>query len=179
MLRPFVALTCALALTVTGCAALKPTPKVYEIALAPTAGNTAKGMLVATTVPDGVHFHGRVTGLDPGSTHGFHIHEHGDCSAPDASTAGGHFNPTGSEHGDPAGMVHHAGDIANLIADAQGAVDVDVTVHGVSLATSTSDDVLGRSLIVHRDADDYTTQPSGNSGPRIACGVILLKTEPK
>jgi len=174
MLRPMVALTCALALTVTGCASLKSKPKVYEAVLTPTAGNTVAGTLTLSVVPDGVHIHGHLTGLGAGSTHGFHVHEHGDCSAPDASTAGGHFNPTGSEHGDPAGMVHHSGDIPNLVADAQGGVDVDVTVHGVSLATSTSDDVLGRALIVHRDADDYATQPSGNSGPRIACGVILL-----
>ncbi|HTD29761.1 MAG TPA: superoxide dismutase family protein [Xanthomonadaceae bacterium] len=175
MLRPVVALTCAFALTVTGCAALKSKPAVYEITLAPTAGNTAAGKLTMSAVPDGVHLQGHLTGLTPGSTHGFHIHEHGDCSAPDASTAGGHFNPNGTEHGDPAGLVHHAGDISNQIADAQGAVDVDLTMHGVSIGTSTPDDVLGRSLVVHRDADDYATQPSGNSGPRIACGVILKK----
>jgi Cu-Zn family superoxide dismutase len=173
MLRPVVALTCVLALTVTGCAGMKSKPKEYDVTLAPTAGSTVAGKLTIIAVPEGVHIRGHVTGLAPGSTHGFHIHEHGDCSAPDASTAGGHFNPTGSEHGDPAGLVHHSGDIANQIADAQGAVDVDVTVHGVSIDTSTPDDILGRSLIVHRDADDYTSQPSGNSGPRLACGVIV------
>jgi Cu-Zn family superoxide dismutase len=120
-----------------------------------------------------VHLIGRITGLTPGSTHGFHIHEHGDCSAADAGSAGGHFDPTRSEHGDPAAMIHHAGDIANLVADAQGDVGVDVTVHGVSIDTGTSDDVLGRAFIVHADPDDYTTQPAGNSGARIACGVIL------
>jgi Cu-Zn family superoxide dismutase len=175
MLRPMVALTCALALTVTGCSALMPKPTVYQAVLAPTVGNSVAGTLFLSVVPNGVHIHGRLTGLAPGSTHGFHVHEHGDCSAPDASTAGGHFNPTGSEHGDPAGLSHHAGDIPNLVADARGAVDV--IMHDVSLATSTSDDVLGRALIVHRDTDDYMTQPSGNSGPRLACGVIMV--EPK
>ncbi len=175
MLRPLTLLTCAIALAMTGCGALKTKSKPVEVTLAPTAGNRAAGTLTVTSVPDGVHFHGRLTGLLPGSTHGFHIHEHGDCSAPDASTAGGHFNPTGTAHGDPMGMTHHAGDIPNQIADAQGAMDVDVTVHGVTLGSGVSDDVIGRSMIVHRDADDYATQPSGNSGPRLACGVILKR----
>lgn len=175
MLRPLTVLTCATTLAVAGCAGHFTNKHPIQAVLAATAGNSVVGTLEATPVSDGVHFHGRLTGLPPGSTHGFHIHEHGDCSAPDASSAGGHFNPTGTAHGDPVGMEHHAGDIANQIADAQGAVDVDVTVHGVSLGTGTSDDVLGRALIVHRDTDDYTTQPSGNSGPRIACGVILKK----
>ena len=174
MLRPLTALTCAIALAITGCGALKTKPKPVEVALAPTAGNSVAGTLEVTSVPGGVRFHGRLTGLAPGSTHGFHIHEHGDCSAPDASSAGGHFNPTRTAHGDPMGMIHHGGDIPNQVADAQGAVDVDVTVHGVSLGNgAVPDDVLGRSLIVHRDADDYATQPSGNSGPRVACGVII------
>lgn len=172
MSRPLAALTCAIALAITGCAELKST-KPVEVALRPTAGNSVAGTLLVTSDPGGVHFHGHLTGLAPGSTHGFHIHEHGDCSSPDGSGAGGHFNPTRTAHGDPAGMTHHAGDIANQVADAQGAVDVDVTVPGVSLGTGASDDALGRSLIVHRDADDYTGQPSGNSGPRLACGVIL------
>ncbi len=175
MALTFIASTCAIALVATGCSTLKPKPKLDQVALAPTSGNTAAGTLTVSAVTDGVHFQGRVTGLIPGSTHGFHIHEHGDCSAPDASSAGGHFNPAGSEHGDPAGMIHHGGDIANQIADAHGDIDVDATIHGVSLGSTTPDDVRGRALVLHRDADDYTTQPSGNSGARIACGVILKK----
>lgn len=170
-----IASTCAIALVATGCSTLKPKPNLDQVVLAPTSGNTAAGTLTVTAVADGVHFQGRLTGLPAGSSHGFHIHEHGDCSAPDASSAGGHFNPTGSEHGDPSGMVHHSGDIANQVADAHGDVNVDVTMHGVSLGSTTPDDVHGRALILHRDADDYATQPSGNSGPRIACGVILKK----
>ncbi len=176
-LANWAALTCAIALNATGCASVKQklTPKPREAVLAPTVGNSAKGTLTITAVADGVHLQGRLTGLPPGSTHGLHIHEHGDCSAFDASSAGEHFNPTGVEHGDPVGMIHHAGDIANQIADAQGVIDVDATVHGVSLDTGTADDVIGRALILHRDPDDYASQPSGNSGPRIACGVILKK----
>jgi Cu-Zn family superoxide dismutase len=177
MLRLLTVLACAIALAISGCAALKPKEKPVEVALAPTAGNSAAGVLQVTSTADGVHFRGRLTGLPPGSTHGFHIHAHGDCSAPDASSAGGHFNPTHTAHGDPIGMTHHSGDIANQIADGQGAIDVDATVHGVSLGTGTADDVLGRALVVHRDADDYNTQPSGNSGPRVACGVIMKQQE--
>ena len=177
MVRPLIALTCAIALAATGCGALKTKSKTIEAVMAPTAGSNVAGTLVFTTVPGGVHFSGRLTGLAPGSTHGFHIHEHGDCSAPDASSAGGHFNPTSTAHGDPMGMIHHGGDIVNQVADAQGAIDVDVTVRGVTLGTGVSDDVLGRSVIVHRNPDDYTTQPSGNSGPRVACGVILKPLE--
>ena len=173
MLRLLIALTCTAALTITGCSAIRSKSKPTQAVLAPTVGNRAAGTLTLTSVPGGVRLQGHITGLMPGSTHGFHIHEHGDCSAADASSAGGHFNPTRTDHGDPAGMIHHAGDIANQVADAQGAVDVDVVVRGVTLGTGTADDVLGRAVVVHRDADDYATQPSGNSGPRVACGAII------
>ena len=173
MLRSFTVLACAIALATTGCSAIKPKHKPIQAALSPTAGNRAAGTLTLTSVPGGVRLQGRITGLMPGSTHGFHIHEHGDCSAADASSAGGHFNPTHTDHGDPSGMIHHAGDIANQVADAQGAIDVDVVVHGVTLATGADDDVLGRAVVVHRDKDDYLTQPAGNSGPRVACGAII------
>jgi Cu-Zn family superoxide dismutase len=173
MLRSLTVLACAIALATTGCSAIKSNSKPTQAVLAPTAGNRAAGTLTLTSVPDGVRLQGRITGLMPGSTHGFHIHERGDCSAPDGSSAGGHFNPTHTDHGDPSGMIHHAGDIANQVADAQGAIDVDVVVRGVSLDTGAGDDVLGRAVIVHRDADDYMSQPSGNSGPRVACGAII------
>ena len=174
MLRPLALSCCALAIALSGCAGLKA-KKPIEVRVAATAGNNVSGTMTATSVTGGVRFMGRLTGLEPGSTHGFHVHEHGDCTASDASSAGGHFNPTGGEHGDPQGMTHHAGDIPNQVADAHGGVDVDATVRGLSLGTGTSDDVLGRALVVHADPDDYTTQPSGNSGARIACGVILRK----
>ena len=102
--------------------------------------------------------------------HGFHVHETGDCSALDASSAGAHYNPAGAAHGDPASVTHHAGDIPNVQADESGRARVDARVQGVSLGGA--NDIIGRALIVHADPDDYTTQPSGNSGARIACGVI-------
>jgi len=167
------AIACAAALAACGCGALKTRSADYQIVMGPTEGNTVAGTIAASAVPGGVRFHGHLRGLVPGGTHGFHVHERGDCSAPDAQTAGEHFNPTVSEHGDPSGLIHHAGDLPNLVADPRGEVDFDVVLHGVALGTGTIDDVRGRALIVHRDPDDYTTQPAGNSGPRVACGVIV------
>jgi Cu-Zn family superoxide dismutase len=113
-----------------------------------------------------------VRGLAPNSEHGFHVHEKGDCSAPDASSAGGHFNPTSQPHGLPGSNAHHVGDMKNLRADANGVVKTEVPFTGMTLAAGPNS-VVGRSVVVHRDPDDYTSQPAGNSGPRIACGVIV------
>ncbi|HTA64406.1 MAG TPA: superoxide dismutase family protein [Xanthomonadaceae bacterium] len=181
MLRSTVVSTCALTLALAGCASHsgtkppKPPRHPIEIALAPVGDSRVEGKLEVVVVPDGVRIQGTITGLAPGSTHGFHIHQHGDCSSSDASSAGGHFNPTATEHGDPVALVHHAGDIANQLADAQGRIDVDQTVHGVSLDTGTNDDVLGRAVVLQDGPDDYVTQPSGGSSAAIACGVILKK----
>jgi Cu-Zn family superoxide dismutase len=140
--------------------------------LSPASGSAVTGSITLTPDGDGVRLQGQLNGLQPNSTHGFHIHEKGNCSAPDGSSAGGHFNPFGMAHGNPAGMPHHAGDIPNQTADAQGVAMIDVVVRGISLGTGAADDVLGRSVVVHRDHDDYATQPAGNSGARVACGVI-------
>lgn len=137
-----------------------------------TQGHGVSGTLRFSPMGDGVHVNGSIKGLQPGSTHGFHVHENGDCSAPDASSAGAHFNPTGQQHGDPAGASHHLGDIPNVTADAEGSVEVDIHVSGLTLRTGQADDILGKSVIVHEKADDYATQPSGDSGSRIACGII-------
>jgi Cu-Zn family superoxide dismutase len=111
-------------------------------------------------------------GLAPGSVHGFHVHEKPDCSAPDASSAGGHFNPAGSLHGSRDAAVHHAGDMPNLVADASGRVHQTVELPGLTLGAGPLS-IVGHSFVVHRDPDDYTSQPAGNAGPRLACGVIV------
>jgi superoxide dismutase, Cu-Zn family len=115
---------------------------------------------------------GLVSGLKPGSEHGFHVHEKGDCSSPDFKSAGDHFNPTSQQHGDPATPPHHLGDIPNLKADDMGKAPVNARVEGVTLGDQGPNDLVGRAVVVHADPDDYKTQPSGNSGDRIACGVI-------
>lgn len=140
--------------------------------VAPTQGNTASGMLSVTAEADGVRISGQLNGLPKGAEVGFHIHEKGDCSAPDASSAGDHFNPTNAQHGNPESGAHHAGDMLNAKSDDTGMAQVDVEATGVTLGGGQPNDVLGRAVVVHEKPDDYTTQPSGNSGPRIACGVI-------
>jgi superoxide dismutase, Cu-Zn family len=138
--------------------------------LAPTTGNTASGSVTFTQKGDKVTVTAKVSGLTPGG-HGFHIHEKGDCSAPDAMSAGGHFNPTGKPHGNSAMLDHHAGDMPMLLADASGSATLIVDL-GVITIGSGATDIVGKSVIVHKDADDYKTQPTGNSGARIACGII-------
>lgn len=137
--------------------------------LAPTKGNAVNGKAVFHQMGDHLMVHVRLTGLPPNTEHGFHLHEKGDCSAPDAMSAGGHFNPTGQPHG-PQDAAHHAGDMPNLKADGSGKVDQKFSLHGVSIDGTNA--IVGRGLIVHDKPDDYATQPTGNSGGRIACGVV-------
>jgi Cu-Zn family superoxide dismutase len=149
-----------------------PTPQSeWQVALAPTAGNSVNGVLTLVVEGKGVRITGKVHDLVPDSTHGFHIHENGDCSAPDASSAGEHFNPTGSEHGNPMDPTHHAGDMINIVADNDGTARVSAFVDNVTLGGGTND-LTGKSVIVHAQPDDYATPPAGNSGDRLACGVI-------
>jgi Cu-Zn family superoxide dismutase len=137
--------------------------------LSPTKGNTVSGVVTFTKVEGGVKIVADAAGLTPGQ-HGFHIHEFGDCSAPDAASAGGHFNPRHVQHGAPDATVRHAGDFGNLEADASGKahyehVDTTVSLDG-------ADSIVGHGVIVHEKVDDLKTQPTGNAGARVACGVI-------
>lgn len=141
--------------------------------LAPTQGNQAKGSVTFKMVDGRVHVTGQVSGLKPNSEHGFHIHENGDCSAPDATSAGGHFNPDQKNHGSVAQDPHHGGDMANIKANAEGVAIIDAPVSSnVNIGKGDGSDIIGRGLIVHADPDDYTTQPTGNAGGRLACAVI-------
>src|SRR6266542_4452126 len=103
--------------------------------------------------------------------HGFHVHEKGDCTAPDGMSAGGHFNPLGKPHGHYESAERHAGDMPSLVADASGNATLTVTLDTIKVGSGATD-VVGKSVIVHKDPDDYKTQPTGNSGARVACGVI-------
>jgi superoxide dismutase, Cu-Zn family len=140
--------------------------------IAPTQGNTVTGGLALAQSAAGVHITGSIQGLKPDAEFGFHVHEKGDCTAPDGSSAGGHFNPTQAQHGNPSGPTHHAGDMSNIKSDGQGVAQVDVTAAGTSLNGDPGSDIMGKAIVVHESPDDYTTQPSGNSGKRVACGVI-------
>jgi Cu-Zn family superoxide dismutase len=119
---------------------------------------------------------GTLTALAPNSKHGIHIHEDGDCSAPDASSAGGHFNPLSNPHGAP-GRFTHIGDLGNATANQAGVSYVDVRIPRATLDNAAATNVAGRAVIVHANPDDLTSQPSGDSGPRIACGVITQRRD--
>ena len=136
------------------------------------SGSLASGQLKLMPMGDGVHVTGTIGGLKANGTHAFHIHDNGDCSAADASSAGGHFNPTGQPHGRASAPRHHAGDSDNLVANAEGTARVDAHFEGVALGGGGANDVAGKAIVVHADPDDYTSQPAGNAGSRIACGVI-------
>jgi Cu-Zn family superoxide dismutase len=140
--------------------------------IAPTQGNTVTGSLALDQSPEGVRISGAIQGLKPNAEFGFHVHEKGDCSAPDGSSAGGHFNPAQTQHGNPTGGAHHAGDMVNIKSNDQGVAQVDTTAAGTTLQGGSDTDLIGKAIVVHESPDDYTTQPSGNSGKRVACGVI-------
>ena len=144
--------------------------------LRPTLGNAVVGHLEMANEGNKVHITGEVSGLRKKGEHGFHIHEMGDCSGPDGKTAGEHFAPLGHPHGPPgAQATHHTGDFGNLSADQNGVAHVDVWTE-LPLLTAGQHYVVGRSFIVHEGKDGLTTQPSGNAGARVACGVIEAAT---
>jgi Cu-Zn family superoxide dismutase len=138
--------------------------------LHPTAGNKVNGTVTFTEEADGVKVRAEITGLTPGN-HGFHVHEFGDCSAADATSAGAHFNPTKQPHAGPDAPERHVGDMGNVQADASGKATLEYVDHQISL-TNDERSVIGRSVVVHAKADDLKSQPAGDSGVRVACGVI-------
>lgn len=140
--------------------------------LASASGSLVSGKVALMPMNGGVHLTGEVGGLAPNSVHGIHIHETGDCSAVDAASAGGHFNPAGQAHGKAGAGAHHAGDMDNITANAEGVARVDMHLQGVTVGSRGANDVVGRAVVVHAAADDYRSQPAGNSGARVACGVI-------
>jgi Cu-Zn family superoxide dismutase len=137
--------------------------------LNPASGSQVHGTVIFTKEDNGIRVVALIAGLTPGK-HGFHIHEFGDCSAPDASSAGGHFNPGHMPHGGPNDKEHHVGDMGNINADSSGVAHLDYTDNSITLSGSNS--IIGHSVVVHASPDDFKTQPSGNSGTRVACGVI-------
>src|SRR5262245_7196283 len=152
-------------------AAESPTAIKQAIAiLHPTAGSKCKGEARFTQEGDAVKVVAKLEGLTPGQKHAFHIHQNGDCSAPDAMSAAGHYNPEGKQHGLPDSEMRHAGDLGNVQADADGKAQYEITVKNITIA-GPHNPVIGRGVIVHAKPDDGS-QPVGNAGGRIACGVI-------
>ena len=159
----------AAALVVTACATTPFDSAVAIAKLEPTKGSTTTGTVTFAQRMSRVVVTAEVRGLAPGE-HGFHMHEKGDCTSGDGMSTGGHWNPDSTPHG-PQGGAHHAGDMPSLVADANGNAKASFSLEGVTVAAGPKS-VVGRGLIVHKDPDDYKTQPTGNAGARVACAVI-------
>ena len=141
--------------------------------ISPASGSTCKGIVRFTQDASGVKIVADLEGLAPGSKHAFHVHEFGDCSSPDAMSAGTHYDPVQTKHhGMPNDKMSHAGDMGNLEADASGKAHYELTLQGASIDGPDAP-VVGRWVIVHANVDDFS-QPVGNAGGRIGCGVIGL-----
>jgi superoxide dismutase, Cu-Zn family len=149
-----------------------PAPKTATATLAATAKSKVTGTITFKEAEGGLEVTANIENLAPGD-HAWHVHEKGDCSAPDASSAGGHFNPESHQHGAPDAEQHHAGDLGNLTAGKDGKATKTFTMKGISLGDDASS-VVGKGFIVHEKKDDFKTQPTGNAGGRVACGVIKL-----
>lgn len=146
--------------------------------LAPTKGAAASGTASFKSAgKDGMRIELELSGLEPGSVHGLHVHEKGDCSAPDATSAGPHFAVAGQQHGSLQGDNHHAGDLGNVTADSGGKAKASLVVPSSKMTLASGPlSVVGRAVVVHAAPDDLKSQPAGNSGARIACGVIDRET---
>lgn len=138
--------------------------------LHPTADNEVTGVVRFSETADGIRVVAEVNGLEPNSTHGFHIHQYGDCSAEDGTSAGGHFNPQDSPHAGPDADERHVGDLGNITVDEDGYAELDYVDSMLSFNGPNS--ILGRGIIIHAGEDDLETQPTGDAGARLSCGVI-------
>lgn len=168
-----VFVSAAVVASLAGCAGYSSGPSATA-KLEPTRGNTAAGTLTFVQWGEVVKVSGSISGLKPGAEHGFHVHEKGDCSSGDGLSAGGHFNPGGKPHGHHGMGEHHTGDLPSLKADASGVAAIHFESRTIRVGSS-ANDIVGKGLIVHRDPDDFKTQPTGNAGPRLACAVITAK----
>lgn len=151
----------------------KPPLARAQASIMPLGGSKVSGTLMFSALQDGagVRVQGALAGLTPGS-HGIHVHQVGDCSAADGSSAGGHFDPTAAQHGAIDDTHSHVGDLGNLVADKEGRASFDVIKKSATLADGAATDLVGHSIIVHAGEDDLHSQPAGASGDRIACGKI-------
>jgi Cu-Zn family superoxide dismutase len=156
----------ALMLSIVNSSAQEPTKAIAVLQSA--SGSKVTGTVTFTKTGDTVQVVADITGLTPGK-HGFHIHEFGDCSAPDAASAGGHLNPMHKPHGSPDSPERHEGDMGNLEADSTGKAHLELKDNMLKLSGENS--ILGHAVIVHEKVDDWS-QPVGNAGGRLACGVI-------
>lgn len=147
-------------------------PTDYSKAVAvihPTEGNEASGTVTFTATNDGVQVQAEIEGIEEGN-HGFHIHQYGDCTAPDGTSAGGHYNPEDTEHAGPDADPRHVGDMGNIEANAEGLASKDYVDSKITLNGPNS--IIGHGVIIHAGEDDLESQPTGDAGARLGCGVI-------
>ena len=161
----------AAVLVLAGCQTMPADAPRATAGLQPTKGNQTSGTVTFMQAGSKVRVHVIVTGLKPGQEHGFHVHEAGDCSSGDGMSAKGHFNPHGKPHGHHGSAERHAGDLPSLRSGKDGRANIQVEMDIITVTPGPAS-IVGRGLIVHADPDDYKTQPTGNAGARIACGVI-------
>lgn len=140
----------------------------------PSSGSAVSGTATFTQIGQKVRLRIQVENVSPGE-HGVHIHENGDCSAPDGKSAGGHWNPTDVDHGKWGEGEFHLGDIGNIMVGEDGTGSIELVTDLWEIGTGSDVDVVGKGIIVHADPDDFVSQPSGNAGARIGCGVIELE----
>jgi len=176
----------ALGIVVTGCSSPATPPPAEKAApvtppeqsdsvtkavavVHPIGDSGVTGTITFVKVADGIKITADIQGLTPGE-HGFHIHQYGDCSAPDGTSAGGHFNPDNKPHGAPSDQERHVGDLGNIKADDSSTAHYERTDSEITFSGPHS--IIGRGLIIHAGQDDLTTQPTGDAGGRVACGVI-------
>lgn len=169
-MKSLIAATAAVVL-LAACQTMPTEAPIASAQLKPTKGNKTFGEATFEQVGDKVRVVVFVQGLKPGQEHGLHIHEVGDCSSGDGLSAKGHFNPYGKPHGHPGSAERHAGDLPALKANKAGRANVQIDLDIITVTPGPAS-IIGRGLIVHADPDDYKTQPTGNAGARIACGVI-------
>lgn len=167
----YAAMTVLLSLGVVSCASSSTVVAKAVATMEPRSDSNVRGVVTFMEYEDGrVAVRADLENVPPG-LHGFHVHETGDCSAPDATSAGGHFNPWGNPHGGPEATTHHVGDLGNVRAGANGVVSTTVWSSDLSVSAGPAS-VEGKAVILHADPDDLVSQPTGAAGGRIACGVI-------
>ncbi len=174
MNKNITALAIGVVLVLAACQSMPTDAPSASAELQPTKGNRTAGSVEFAEVGNKVRVQVRVTGLKPNQEHGFHIHEAGDCSSGDGMSAKSHFNPQGKPHGHYSASARHAGDMPNLHADADGRAQVQFELDTITVSAGPNS-IVGRGLIVHVQPDDYTSQPVGNAGARLACAVIVKR----
>ena len=163
-----IALCLFVLFTIAGCSSKS---EKAEAILDSKSGSSVTGKVTFTKEGNVVKIIADIKGLSPGK-HGFHIHEKGDCSAPDATSAGGHFNPRSMQHSGHQTTERHTGDMGNITADESGNAHLEISDSIMSFDGEES--IIGKSVIVHEKEDDLKTQPTGDAGGRVACGVIVI-----